>query len=50
MLRDGSPIASVAEACGFCDVYHFSREFKRVVGASPAAWRRKELGQKTGEA
>jgi AraC-like DNA-binding protein len=49
MLRDGSPIASVAEACGFCDVYHFSREFKRVVGAAPAAWRRKELGQKSGE-
>ena len=49
MLRDGSPIAGVAEACGFCDVYHFSREFKRVVGVSPAAWRRKELGQKLGE-
>ena len=44
MMRDNAPIASVAEACGFCDVYHFGREFKRVVGASPAAWRRAELG------
>jgi transcriptional regulator GlxA family with amidase domain len=44
MIRDNAPIASIAEACGFCDVYHFGREFKRVVGASPAAWRRAELG------
>jgi AraC-like DNA-binding protein len=44
MIRGDAPIAEIAEACGFCDVYHFGREFKRVVGASPAAWRRKELG------
>jgi AraC-like DNA-binding protein len=44
MIRENTPIASIAEACGFCDVYHFGREFKRVVGASPAAWRRTELG------
>lgn len=44
MIRENAPIASVAEACGFCDVYHFGREFKRVVGASPAAWRRGEFG------
>jgi AraC-like DNA-binding protein len=44
MIREDAPIASIAEACGFCDVYHFGREFKRVVGASPAAWRRAELG------
>jgi len=44
MIRENAPMAHVAEACGFCDVYHFGREFKRVVGASPAAWRRAEFG------
>ena len=46
MIRENAPIASIAEACGFCDVYHFGREFKRVVGTSPAAWRRTELGSR----
>jgi AraC-like DNA-binding protein len=39
------PLAEIAEVCGFCDVYHFSREFKRSIGVPPAAWRRKELGR-----
>lgn len=38
------PISEIAERCGFCDVYHFGREFKRVVGISPAAWRDSEIG------
>lgn len=38
------PMAEIAEKCGFCDVYHFSREFRRSIGTPPAAWRRKELG------
>lgn len=38
------PLTEIAEICGFCDVYHFSREFKRSVGTPPAAWRRTELG------
>jgi len=38
------PMVEIAETCGFCDVYHFSREFKRSIGTPPAAWRRKELG------
>lgn len=41
----GMSIAQVAHACGFCDVYHFSREFKRSVGTSPAAWRKREHGR-----
>jgi AraC-like DNA-binding protein len=44
IIRNETPLAGIAEACGFCDVYHFSREFKRSVGVSPAAWRRSELG------
>jgi AraC-like DNA-binding protein/mannose-6-phosphate isomerase-like protein (cupin superfamily) len=39
------PLAEIAETCGFCDVYHFSREFKQSIGTPPAAWRRKELGK-----
>ncbi len=37
-------VAEVAELCGFCDVYHFSREFKRSIGTPPATWRRREAG------
>ncbi|MCW6510934.1 AraC family transcriptional regulator [Lichenifustis flavocetrariae] len=44
MVRENTPLSDVAEACGFCDVYHFGREFKRIVGSTPAAWRRKEVG------
>ena len=39
------PMAEIADICGFCDVYHFSREFKRSIGLPPAAWRRKEIGK-----
>ena len=46
LLADSSmSIAQVAHICGFCDVYHFSREFKRSVRASPGAWRKREHGR-----
>lgn len=40
--RSDASVASVADACGFSDIYHFSREFRRAVGQSPTEWRRTE--------
>jgi AraC-like DNA-binding protein len=44
IVQNRAPLAEIAETCGFCDVYHFSREFRRSVGMPPAAWRGSELG------
>jgi AraC-like DNA-binding protein len=44
LARPGARVSAVAEACGFCDIYHFSREFRRTVGQSPTQWRRNEAG------
>lgn len=33
------PVAEVAAACGFSDVGHFGRQFRRVHGRSPLQWR-----------
>jgi AraC-like DNA-binding protein len=45
MVGGNAKLTEIAGACGFCDVYHFTREFKRAIGVSPAAWRRGELGR-----
>jgi AraC-like DNA-binding protein len=44
LLETGLSVSAVAELCGFCDVYHFSREFRRRVGISPRSWRHAEGG------
>jgi AraC-like DNA-binding protein len=44
LAETGASIIEIAERCGFCDVYHFGREFKRSVGMPPAQWRRSERG------
>ncbi|WP_429131686.1 helix-turn-helix domain-containing protein [Ensifer sp. 4252] len=36
------PIAEIAMACGFADQSHFTRVFSRVVGTTPAYWRRNQ--------
>jgi AraC-like DNA-binding protein len=38
-LRDGRPIATIAEEAGYGSTEAFSRAFKRCFGTSPAAWR-----------
>jgi AraC-like DNA-binding protein len=40
MLERGSRLSAVASACGFADQAHLCRTFRRLVGASPHAWRR----------
>lgn len=44
LLVSGKNLTQVADLCGFCDVYHFSREFKRSTGVAPSSWRRSEIG------
>ena len=40
MLSSDEPLCGVALTCGFSDQAHFSRVFRRIVGASPNQWRR----------
>ncbi|MDF1774637.1 MAG: AraC family transcriptional regulator [Rhizobiaceae bacterium] len=47
MLESNLPLSEIAYACGFFDPYHLSRDFRRVIGRSPASWRRLELGSQT---
>ena len=40
LLQSDMPLTEVAYACGFADQSHLSRTFKRLVGISPASYRR----------
>ena len=39
LLRDGQPVALVAQDCGFVDQSHLTRAFKRHVGVTPGRFR-----------
>ena len=40
LVATEAKIAVVAADCGYCDPYHFSRDFTRLTGQSPSAFRR----------
>jgi len=40
MLDTPTSLAEIGYATGFADQAHFTREFRRILGASPAEWRR----------
>lgn len=40
MLSTNEPLSEIAAECGLADQAHLTRLFRRVVGDSPAAWRR----------
>jgi AraC-like DNA-binding protein len=40
MLDAPTSLAEIGYAAGFADQAHFTREFRRILGASPAEWRR----------
>jgi AraC-like DNA-binding protein len=40
LAQSETPLAEIANMCGFADQSHFSRLFARVNGTSPGAWRR----------
>lgn len=39
--QQGAPLARIAAALGYADAFAFSKAFKRAVGVSPDAWRRR---------
>ncbi|WP_116813312.1 helix-turn-helix domain-containing protein [Steroidobacter cummioxidans] len=39
LLDTGASLETVAEATGFADAVHMGRTFRKIVGATPAAWR-----------
>lgn len=44
MLSTGMALCDIASECGLADQAHLSRLFRKVVGETPAAWRRERAG------
>ena len=45
LLTSGEPIAGIAMAAGYFDQSHFTRQFRRQVGTTPARFRRERSGR-----
>ena len=43
MLNSREPLVNIALDCGMADQSHFGRVFRRVIGVTPAAWRRQSV-------
>lgn len=43
LLNTNNGLEEVAEATGFADAVHFGRTFRKITGATPAAWRKDRL-------
>ena len=50
MMSTNDPLSQVAVACGFADQSHFTRLFRRALGETPNAWRRRNLTETQAEA
>ncbi len=48
MLSTDMPLCEIACECGLADQAHLSRLFRKVVGETPAAWRRRRAGETAG--
>jgi transcriptional regulator GlxA family with amidase domain len=48
MLSTGLSLADVACECGLADQAHLSRLFRKIVGETPAAWRRCRVNESAG--
>lgn len=44
LLETGTPVTTIALECGFENLSHFNRQFKRITGLTPSAYRDKAPG------
>ncbi|GBF75279.1 AraC family transcriptional regulator [Paenibacillus sp. 598K] len=45
LAQSSYPIAEIGEMVGFRDMYHFSKQFKKITGLAPSDYRKQRLGQ-----
>lgn len=45
IYQNSHTFKELADELGFCDVFHFSKTFRQVVGDTPSAFRKKALGE-----
>ena len=43
LINTNSCLEDIADATGFADAVHFGRKFRKITGATPAAWRMDRL-------